>query len=215
MDRIYNKLVRDNIPDIIMGNGENPITRILSDEEYKEGLEKKLYEEYLEVLNTTNTKDRIEELADMLEIMIALAKLEDKTLDDVVVIAKDKKLKRGGFDKKIYLEKVLDDEYIMEKFDLNNICYQDSITIKDKQMIIDFYNEHIDFWKEDIIKFEEHYYDLNILNLIELTIWVSDYHENIIRFSSYFVMKDNKKVYLDINYNDMIKWLEKHNLLIK
>lgn len=37
-------------------------------------------------------------------------------------------------------------------------------------MIIDFYNEHIDFLKEDIIKFEEHYYDLDILNAIELTI---------------------------------------------
>lgn len=98
---------------------------------------------------------------------------------------------------------------------MNDICYQDSITIKDKQMIIDFYNEHIDFWKENIIKFEEYYYDLDILNAIELTILVSDYHKNIIRFSSYFVMKDNKKVYLDINYNDMIKWLEKHNLLIK
>lgn len=107
MERIYNKLVRDNIPDIIKGNGENPITRILSSVEYKKELEKKLYEEYKEVLNTTNTKDRIEELADMLEIIIALAKLEEKTLDDVVEVAKAKRLKRGGFDKKIYLEKVI------------------------------------------------------------------------------------------------------------
>ena len=107
MDRIYNKLVRDNIPDIIIGNGENPITRMLSDKEYKEELEKKLYEEYQEVLNTTNTKDRIEELADMLEIIIALAKLEDKSLEDVVEVAKTKRLKRGGFDKKIYLERVI------------------------------------------------------------------------------------------------------------
>lgn len=106
MDRIYNKLVRDNIPDIIIGNGEKPITRILSDKEYKEELEKKLYEEYQEVLNTTNTKDRIEELADMLEIIMALTKLEDKSLGDVVEVAKAKRLKRGGFDKKIYLERV-------------------------------------------------------------------------------------------------------------
>ena len=66
MDRTYNKLVRDNIPEIIISNGDVPITRILSNEEYKEELEKKLYEEYQEVLNTTNTEDRIEELADML-----------------------------------------------------------------------------------------------------------------------------------------------------
>lgn len=107
MERIYNKLVRDNIPDIINGNGEIPITRILSQEEYKQELENKLYEEYQEVLNTTNSKDRIEELADMLEIMIALAKLEDKSLEDVLEVAQTKRLKRGGFEKRIYLEKVI------------------------------------------------------------------------------------------------------------
>ena len=46
MERIYNKLVRDNIPNIIKSNGENPIIRILNDEEYKIELEKKLNEEY-------------------------------------------------------------------------------------------------------------------------------------------------------------------------
>lgn len=47
MERIYNKLVRDKIPEIISDNGEKPIVRILNDTEYKEALEKKLYEEYL------------------------------------------------------------------------------------------------------------------------------------------------------------------------
>lgn len=107
MEQIYNKLVRDNIPDIILSNGETPITRILASVEYKQELEKKLYEEYQEVLNTTNSKDRIEELADMLEIIKCLAQLEEKSLDDVIEVAKTKRLKRGGFDKKIYLEKVI------------------------------------------------------------------------------------------------------------
>ena len=215
MEKIYNKLVRDNIPDIILSNGETPITRILSSVEYKQELEKKLYEEYQEVLNTTNTNDRIEELADMLEIIISLAKLENKSLDDVIEVAKTKREKRGGFEERIYLEKVMDDEYMIEKFDLNNICYQDSITIKDKESICDFYNGHINFWKEDIIKFEEYYHDFDISKVKELAIWVSDYHENKITFSSYFVREDDSKVYLDINYQDMIKWLEKHNLIMK
>ena len=47
MEQIYNKLVRDNIPDIILSNGETPITRILASVEYKQELEKKLYEEYI------------------------------------------------------------------------------------------------------------------------------------------------------------------------
>ena len=101
----YKKLVRDNIPDIIKNNGEIPITRILSDNEYKIELEKKLYEEYQEVLNS-NGKDRIEELADMLEVMISLAKLEGIDLDDVIDVTKVKRLKRGGFNKRVYLEGV-------------------------------------------------------------------------------------------------------------
>ena len=47
-----------------------------------------------------------EELADMVEIIDALAALEGKTLDDVIEVQKQKRLKRGGFQKKIYLEKV-------------------------------------------------------------------------------------------------------------
>mgnify|MGYP004546087123 FL=1 len=106
MEKTYNKLVRDNIPNIIKNNGEDPITRILTNEEYKQELEKKLYEEYQEVLESSG-KDRIEELADMLEIIKALAKLENKDLDDIINIANQKNNKRGAFNDKIFLEKVI------------------------------------------------------------------------------------------------------------
>jgi len=46
----------------------------------------------------------------MLEIIQTLATLENKTLGDVIEVAKIKKLKRGGFEKKIFLERVLDVE---------------------------------------------------------------------------------------------------------
>ena len=106
MVKTYDKLVRDNIPEIIQGNGGTPFTRILDDSEYKAELEKKLNEEYQEVLGTTTSDERIEELADMLEIIEALAAIEGKTLTDVVEVQKQKRLKRGGFSKKIFLEKV-------------------------------------------------------------------------------------------------------------
>ena len=104
--QIYNKLVRDNIPDKIKSNGENTIISILDDDRYKEELERKLYEEYLELIDSSG-ENRIEELADMLEVIKALANLEGKTLDDVVEVAKVKVKKRGAFDKKIFLEKVI------------------------------------------------------------------------------------------------------------
>lgn len=108
MEKVYNKLVRDNIPNIIKSNGEIPITRILDNDEYKKELENKLYEEYQEVLSSSGD-DRIEELADMLEIIKALANLENKTLNDVILVAEQKNKKRGAFDEKIYLEKVVID----------------------------------------------------------------------------------------------------------
>ena len=109
MERIYNKLVRDNIPNIIKSKGETPITRILDDATYKSELEKKLYEEYQEVLESSRD-ERLEELADMLEIIRALAKLENKSLQDVINIADDKNIKRCAFEEKIFLEKVIEKE---------------------------------------------------------------------------------------------------------
>lgn len=104
--KYYNKLVRDNIPEIIKNNGELPITTILDDNSYKKELENKLYEEYLEVIESSG-KERIEELADMLEIIKALAKLENSSLEEVIEVSNEKVKKRGAFDKKIYLEKVI------------------------------------------------------------------------------------------------------------
>ena len=95
MERIYNKLVRDNIPSIIDSKGETPVTKILDDDTYRLELEKKLNEEYQEVL-AANGDDRVEELADMLEIIKALAKLENKTLQDVIEIADIKSKKRNS-----------------------------------------------------------------------------------------------------------------------
>ena len=103
---MYQKLVRDKIPEIIKNNGEEPITRILTDEEYKQELEKKLYEEYNEVLNSKGS-DRIEELADMLEVISSLATLEGESLDKVIEVAKTKSKKRGSFEQKIFLENVI------------------------------------------------------------------------------------------------------------
>ena len=100
-------MVRDKIPEIIKSNGWEPITRVLTDDEYKIELEKKLNEEYQEVLNATG-RDRIEELADMLGIIKYLAKLENVTLDDVMAIANAKRSKKGAFNDKIFLEKVIE-----------------------------------------------------------------------------------------------------------
>ena len=102
---MYEKLVRDNIPNIIRENGEEPIVEILRDDRYKEELEKKLIEECNEVINSTGN-ERIEELADLLEVMYSLLEIDNKTLKDVEKVRVEKKIKRGGFSKKLYLRGV-------------------------------------------------------------------------------------------------------------
>ena len=101
----YNKLVRDKIPEIIESNGEKPIIRILDNTEYNEELIKKLNEEYHEVIEA-DENDIIEELADMLEVMESIAELHNKTLEDILDAKEKKKIKRGGFSKRLYLKGV-------------------------------------------------------------------------------------------------------------
>ena len=107
MEKIFNKLVRDKIPQKIENNGEKAFTRILDEKEFKTELEKKLNEELEEVLSS-NGKDRIEELADMLEVIKYLAILENSSLEEVIKTSEQKNLKRGSFDKRIFLEKTTD-----------------------------------------------------------------------------------------------------------
>lgn len=109
MEKTYNKLVRDKIPNIIEGNGGTPIIKILNESDYKKELENKLYEEYKEVIDASGD-DRIEELADMLEVIKSLASLENKDLNDIIDIANKKKEKRGAFEERIFLEKVIESD---------------------------------------------------------------------------------------------------------
>lgn len=109
MERVYNKLVRDKIPNIIKEKGETPVIKVLNENDYKKEIEKKLYEEYKELIEASGN-ERIEELADMLEVIRALASLENKNLNDIIDIADKKKKKRGAFDEKIFLEKVIESE---------------------------------------------------------------------------------------------------------
>ncbi|NLC48158.1 MAG: nucleoside triphosphate pyrophosphohydrolase [Tenericutes bacterium] len=98
---IYNKLVRDKIEDIMIKKGCKPITRILSDEEYALELDKKLVEEINEYIES---KD-ILELVDIEEIIRAILNLRGISYEEFELMRKEKVLKRGAFENKIFLEK--------------------------------------------------------------------------------------------------------------
>ena len=106
---VHNKLVRDRIPEIIKNAGKELTTEILTVERYEKELKKKLNEEVLEYQGAENDAEALEELADVLELMHALANIHDADIHKVEQIRQEKAAKRGGFEDRIFLIEVDDD----------------------------------------------------------------------------------------------------------
>lgn len=100
--RKYDKLVRDNIIQIIEESGNKASFHIVEGEEYKKYLIIKLYEECQEFTD----KPTIEELADIKEVIDALQKLDE--YQNLNTVQMNKANKNGKFEKRIVLTKVED-----------------------------------------------------------------------------------------------------------
>lgn len=100
----YNKLVRDQIPEIINGEGKTCIVETLNQAEYLIMLEAKLGEE----LNEYYMEHSIEELADLLEVIYATVKASGYTKEDLERIRLKKAKSRGAFEKRLLLKEVID-----------------------------------------------------------------------------------------------------------
>lgn len=98
--KVYNKLVRDNIPEIMESKGVTPVTRILTEEEYLQELNRKILEEVNEYLES----GEVEELADVEEVLRTILALKGVSYEEFDSLRNAKVLKRGSFSKRIYLE---------------------------------------------------------------------------------------------------------------
>ena len=104
---IYNKLVRDNIPEIIKQEKGEPKTRILKQEEYLKELFKKLAEEVREMTEAKqNKQELIKEIGDVYEIIDAIIDNCGLDKEEIMKLKSERKVERGGFEKKIFLESV-------------------------------------------------------------------------------------------------------------
>ena len=95
----YQKLVRDRIPDMIAAQGKRCEIRVLQQEEYRSCLEQKLDEETAEFHREGN----LEELADILEVVYALAQSLGATQEELMEVYAAKHEQRGGFSDRVFL----------------------------------------------------------------------------------------------------------------
>ena len=91
----YHKLVRDRIPAIIAADGGQPVTRVLDHAGDKAALRAKPLEEAHEAQAPPDGR-LASELADVLEVLQALAATHDMGWEDVVSEASRKRAERGG-----------------------------------------------------------------------------------------------------------------------
>lgn len=97
------KLVRDRIPEVVRAAGREPdVVVITSDDDYTNALDRKLVEEVAELRNA-GVDDRVEELADVYEVLLALARAHGLDWHTVEQAADAKRSERGGFDERLWM----------------------------------------------------------------------------------------------------------------
>ena len=100
----YDKLVRDYIPYILKEKQLDFTVRKVEGEEYLMALKNKLKEEVGEYLENPS----LEELADIREVLDALVLAHGYELHDFSYVKRHKRCQKGGFEKAVFLEEVIE-----------------------------------------------------------------------------------------------------------
>ena len=103
--KVYNKLVRDRVPEVIRGNGGVPAVSVLDDAGFTAALREKLVEEAGE-LRDAGGEDVLGELADVLEVLHCIAADAGFSVSDIEERRALKRSERGGFEGRVFLEHV-------------------------------------------------------------------------------------------------------------
>lgn len=99
------KLVRDNMPFIWKKHGDIAEWRLLEPNEIEPALRQKLVEEANEVLNARSAEEVKEELADVYDVLAALASRHGLSPTDLTWKMLEKTADRGGWSRGVYLTK--------------------------------------------------------------------------------------------------------------
>lgn len=101
--KVYNKLVRDKIPEIIDIDFKICDFEMVGGRRKFRLLQKKLQEEVNEFLEDNRN---IEELADIMEVVFALGDILGVSEEELIKVRDEKREKRGGFEQGIFLKTV-------------------------------------------------------------------------------------------------------------
>ncbi|MEW4368649.1 nucleoside triphosphate pyrophosphohydrolase [Paenibacillus kandeliae] len=104
--KVYNKLIRDRIPEIIEASGKKANIEIMNDSDYLKSLNSKLQEE----LDEYNEDQDVSELADLIEVAYAIIEHKGMSIDEFEQLRLKKKEERGGFKDKLFLLNVEDQQ---------------------------------------------------------------------------------------------------------
>ena len=99
----YDKLIRDNIPHILIEKNIVAEIRTLEDHEFLAYVKKKIVEEAQEVQESKNREGGLKECADLIEILECFMNIHDISWNQINNARKQKNEERGAFTKKLLL----------------------------------------------------------------------------------------------------------------
>lgn len=102
--RIFKKLIRDNMPEIMKTQGKELDVRVLDKEEFKEALRRKIIEEISELKDAKNDEEAKDKIAYLYEIADALGDAYGFSKKDISDFKDKMHSERGGFTKRLFLE---------------------------------------------------------------------------------------------------------------
>ena len=108
----YNKLVRDNIPEMIQAKRiQCGISQITDEQEFQQELFKKIKEEATSLSMTRSKEDFLKEYADLVMVLETIIHQLDISSDELKQARIDNHLKKGGYKKQHFLKWSEDVDY--------------------------------------------------------------------------------------------------------
>lgn len=96
------KLIRDRLPELMRAQGLRVFDRRMETGEFIARLKEKLIEEAREAAASETRGDLVEELADLAEVIAALARAAEIPPEEVERVRLEKRDERGGFDDRVF-----------------------------------------------------------------------------------------------------------------